>query len=112
MVTEQDIQKILATGKRSQGPLIDAAIDNLLLNGRTKQDAFAELGEALGMKPATVGQGYFRRKAQRNGPARAPRVVAAVDGNSRAFQGILQIVEQMVEQRVAERLEAARKALA
>jgi hypothetical protein len=71
MVTEQDIEQILATGKRSQGPLIDRAIDTLLANGRQKKEAFAELGAALGRNPATIGQGYYRRQAEKNGPARA-----------------------------------------
>jgi hypothetical protein len=124
MVTQEQIQEIQATGKRSQGPLIDAAINSLVQNGRNLKEAFAELGEALGRSPGALSQGYFRRRKEKFGPARPPKPTAdpvmekltvatsGPNGTSQHFKAILDIVEQMVEQRVQERLEQVRRALA
>jgi hypothetical protein len=75
MVTQEQIDRIQATGKRSQGPLIDAAIDSLVQNGRNHKEAFAELAEALDRSPGALSQGYYRRRAQMHGPARKPKPV-------------------------------------
>lgn len=128
MVTQDQIDQIKATGRRSQGPLIDKALATLLQNGRNHKEAFAELGEALGMNPNTVAQGFYRRKRQkgegrpmvrvRSDVAPTPEVAQATARRSPngtpttdAQAELLALIDRIVEARVNERLAEVRRVL-
>lgn len=130
MVTQQDIDQIKATPRRQQGPLIDAAIDKLMLNGRNKTEAINELAEALDMKAGTISVGYYRRRRDPEKPVkpRTPRSTApSANGDEPVdvkashertrksldrYAAFEKLINEMVEERVAARLAEARKALA
>lgn len=123
MITADQIEVIKSLPKKEQGVKIDEAIESLMRNGRNKTDAIREVAEALGAKQSTIAVAYYRRHRD---PAKPRQPRAAANGGEPAalasatpralksearWAAFEKLIDQMVEERVAARLEQARKAL-
>lgn len=103
--------RVNALPKRQQGAEIDTEIDALIGVGIQKTDAIAQVAGLLGMKPATVSVGYYRRHRE---PQAAPAPAAEANGHAEVSQLAQQIeamIEREVGRRVKERMAAVRAAL-
>lgn len=128
MISAEQVEAIKALPKRAQGAQIDAAIESLIrTGGRTKTDAIREVAQALGAKESTVAVGWYRRHRDPAAPKRERKPAAESNGKppvetaqSRIretkskvrWADFEALINEMVEERVQERLDQARKALA
>ena len=119
--TQEELAAIRELPKRQQIEKRNDAVAALLANGRNAQEAFDEVAAATDQKPGTVAAGWYR-KQRAEGKGRTVRVTSAnreadvvtkpkANGTSAELKELHDLVERMVERRVAARLEQIRRVL-
>jgi hypothetical protein len=124
VVSTEQVEAIASLKKHEQGPEIDKAIVSLMQNGRSLAEAAAELAPFLGVAPASIQAGWYRRRRDPNAPVkhREPKAengeaLEAPTSNSRATKSgarwadFEKLINEMVEERVAERMAKIRAAI-
>lgn len=115
--------KALAGMTRKDSHEVHALVSHLIDDGMTKTDAIHAVAEEIDSSAQSVSAAYYRRQRERNGvgPSREysqqewndafDAEMAKGDKRKKRWAAFEALINEIVEERVAERLEAARKAL-